>query len=621
MAKKANGKNGKISKSFMTIGPTLHYSHKNVQRCWILAVVVYVLTCLLWSKIVTGSVGIYNLRNLAQGQFWQLSQAAVGGLSMFEYPWQIVVLGLLMGMLTIIPVLISQLMSFRYSIVFIVAAFFLANLPGFAICVLVSCLAVACRPLRFRSRFVAIALCTAPLLLYWGLFGGAAALEPVKWGFSFVPWICAWIWGLAMAGVVLGIGHFTRYKPGLVWAVGTVALLAGYGLFETKVGFKELDYQLYVANNNPEEVNAFHEHSITHLIDHTIQNERTREYLAEFFYPTELIPLRAEVKRKVQVELSRGRWPSWFIVPKKLEFEEKRKELLERYNLFINRRSNSDRMPIALYYKALLSEYSPDIRLVGQREVLHFYSDYPFERSRGIWYRLYRDFGESAESLEARWRIAMWWSGQRRFKLADELLREAERMLGDKLEQMRNAESSDDSLFSAFEAPGSTAMTVVKLEELQRRLYELRSLIGSENQTESADSRRRLAEFVMLNPHSMDYQWQLEKLLEEIDADDPLRDNILLSKIKLIADNQLRLKRLRELHERYKKRDAGMRALFEIGLLNRKLWSREDESNQQKQKEYLTQAREAFGSFVNLYPQSIFSEQAQKNLKNLPTAK
>ena len=30
------------SKSFMNAGPTLHYSHTNVQRCWLLALAVFI---------------------------------------------------------------------------------------------------------------------------------------------------------------------------------------------------------------------------------------------------------------------------------------------------------------------------------------------------------------------------------------------------------------------------------------------------------------------------------------------------------------------------------------------------------------------------------------------------
>ncbi len=49
-----------VSKSFMTVGPTLHYSHKNVLICWLLAVMVFGLCCFFWSRIVTGSFWSFN---------------------------------------------------------------------------------------------------------------------------------------------------------------------------------------------------------------------------------------------------------------------------------------------------------------------------------------------------------------------------------------------------------------------------------------------------------------------------------------------------------------------------------------------------------------------------------
>ncbi len=95
------------------------------------------------------------------------------GVSIFEYPWQILVLALLMAALAVAPPLTSQLLSFSYSLPLILAVFFLADLPAFAVSLLISCIAVACRPLRFRSRITSIALCMLPQLLYWGIFGGA----------------------------------------------------------------------------------------------------------------------------------------------------------------------------------------------------------------------------------------------------------------------------------------------------------------------------------------------------------------------------------------------------------------------------------------------------------------
>lgn len=608
----------KAPKSFMTEGPTLHYSHKNVQRCWLLALTVFVVSCLFWSKILTGSFWSFNFQAFSSVKHWYLSSAVTTGVGIFEYPWQILVLGLLMGILGIVPILISQLMNFSHSLPFILSVAFLANLPGFAISLFVSCIAAACRPLRFRSRFTAIALCTAPQLLYWGYFGLARAVEPIKWGFSFTPWISAWLSCLAIAGVVLAVGHFTRYKPGLVWITSSVILAASIIVFEVTIGFDELDYQLYIAKNNPEQTSEFRDHSITEALDKTITNPAIRKYLAGFFYPTEPIPLRTELKKEIQIQLSHDRWPHWFIVPKELDYQVKKQWLFEQYDLFINSRFTSRRMPIALYYKAFLSEYSPDIILLGQKEILHFYSDHPFERASQIWYRLYSQFSDSPESLEARWRIAKHWAGQGRFQQADELLIETQIKLGKQLELLEKQQPRSATFLSLFRPPADSVMTASKLSQLQRELNHLRNLISSENRTEKAESEKRLARFVMLNTHAFDYRWHLDELLELISEKDPLRDNILLAKTKLIADEMLRAEKFNELHKKFQNTDGGMQALYELALLKISLWRQQDQANSEQKREYLADARATLTEFVKLYPGSFCAEQAKKNLDNLP---
>jgi hypothetical protein len=607
------------SKSFMTVGPTLHYSHKNVQRCWMLAVVAFGLSCLLWSKIVAGSFWSFNYHTAISPESWHLARAAITVVSIFEYPWQILALGLLMGILGIVPGLISQLMSLRYSLLFIFAVAFLANLPVFAIFLLVSCIAASCRPLRFRSRFTAIALCTAPQLLYWGYFGSAVGIDPIKFGYSFTPWICAWLVGLAIAGFVLGIGHFTRYRPGLVWMFTSIFLLLAVVTFEIRIGFDELDYQLYVAKNNPEQANEFHRHSITEALDETITNPSVavRRHIASFFYPTEPIPLRAALKEKIQIQLSYDRWPWWFTVPQELEYQARKQGLFEQYDLFINRRPISRRMPIALYYKALLSEYSPDINMFRQKEILRFYSDYPYERSQDIWERLYTQFGDSPESLEARWRIAKHWAGQGKFERADTLLAEAQDMAAERLKLLEKERPQDDAFFSPFRPPADSVITAVKLTELQRRLNQLRNLISTENRTGKPATLKRLAKFVMLNPHAFDYSRDIDELLGQMNTKDPLRDNILLARVKLVADEQLRAQNLSELHKEFQDTDGGMRALYELARLKIGLY--QDESDSEHKKKNLADARATLTSFISLYPDSFCAEQVKKTLDDLPT--
>ncbi len=607
------------AKAFLSVGPTLHYSHSNVQRCWLLALGAFILTCLFWSKIVTGAFWSFDLQIVSSLEYWRLGQSLLTGVSIFEYPWQIVVLGLLMGILGIVPVLISQLMSFWHCFPFLLAVFFFANLPGFAVCLFVSCFGAASRPLRFRSRFIAIALCTAPQLLYWGYLGGAHGVEPLQWGFSFAPWISAWIDGLIIAAVVISIGHYTRYRPGLTWISTFVVLVGAVVLFEVKIGFDELDYQLYIAKNDPEQANEFHEHSITEALDETITNPELKKYLANIvFYPTEPIPLRTELKKEILIQLSFDRWPSWLIVPDYLNYQDKRSSLQKQYDTFISKRPNSSRMPMALYYKGILSEYEPDVRHLEQTEILRFYNDYPHRESLLTWHRLYEYFGQSPESIEARWRIAWDWAGQGKFEQADKLFGQAQAMIAERLKQFENKQIQQESLFALFQPPADSVMTTVKLTELQRRINLLRTLIGSENGIDKPECAERLAKFVTLNPHSTNYSQHLTELLNQTKEDDPLRDNIALAQAKLLADEQLRAERLTELHKGFAQTDGGMLALYDLGLLKINLWRKMEAGSEQK-KQYLVEIRATLTEFLNLYPSSFCAEQIKKNLEGLPT--
>jgi hypothetical protein len=640
----------KLSKSFLAVGPTLHYSHSNVQRCWLLAAFLFSMTCLLWSRIVTGTFWAFDLQSQNVPDFWYLGRATVTGINIFEYPWQIVVLGLLMGILAIVPVLIAQLMSFGHSLIFILAVFFLANLPGFALCLFVSCFAVACRPLRFRSRIIAVALCTAPQLLYWGFLGSSRDPEPLRWGFSFAPWIWAWIVGLALAGLVLGIGHFNRYKPDLSWIFTATTLFMAVAIFEWKIGFDELDYQFYIAPNNPEEVPEFRDQSLRPVLDQTIRDAPTRKTLSSYFLPTDPIPLREALKHEIQIELGGASyrekpWPDWLSVPSELRFQERRLWLNEQYDRFIYprkswwmpesvhkeivaRRSRSSRMAIAWYYKAVLSELSPDLPRITRDEVLHFYSEYPQDRARDIWFYLYQYHGTAPESAEARLRVAKHLAGRGIFTAAEAaaqdpnlslnaaiLLEDANNIVQKQLALQDKTTHNSDSWLSAFKPATRTVMTLFKLRELQRRIYELRVLIRRENRSGGDKADEHLARFITLNPHSLGYESQLDALLAQLSPDEGLKDNLLLAKANLIRDDLHRAERLSQLNAQYPERDGGMQALHELARLRLRQFQTESGD---KKREYLVTARETLAGFLRLYPGSFYAAQARENLDTLP---
>jgi hypothetical protein len=436
-----------------------------------------------------------------------------------------------------------------------------------------------------------------------------------------------------------------------------VTLVFAVTAFEIAIGFDELDYQLYVAKNDPAKIENFRDHSITEAIDRTITDPEVKKYLGEIlFYVTEPTALRVEMKKEIQIQLAYDRWPNWFIVPEELNYQAKRQWLLGQYDLFINKRPDSDRMAIALYFKALLSEYRVDVKVLDEKEILRFYSDYPHRDALVIWYRLYRYFPESPESVEARWRIAHDWAGserskdanellgevkvvnegpkdanegpkeaneppgeveamKERFEQADKLLGEAEDMIVKRLAALASEKPDEASLFGLFHPPADSVMTEFKLRELRRRLNQLRLLISAENRTGDVGSMERLARFVRLNPHSLDYAGHLNGLLEQTQDDDRLRDNILLAQAKLIADRQVRAERLNEVHQSFQKTDGGMMALYELGRLKREVY--QEEPDAEKKKKHLADARATLLQFLELYPGSFLAEQVKEVLRVL----
>ena len=390
-------------------------------------------------------------------------------------------------------------------------------------------------------------------------------------------------------------------------------------VFQNSISFSELDYQLYVAGNNPEEQNEFHSHSLSGYIDIALKDENMRSYWIGKFYPTEPIVLRNKLKAEIQNLMLYNRWPHWFekIIPDDLKYQAKRSQLLTQYDLFIEKWPSSRRMPIALYYKALLNEYHPDIRYFEKTETLRFYSDYPYYENILIWNELRLRFPNSPESLEARWRIAQYEAGQKNFKKANEYCDVALVLLQDEMDKMKNQSAPTTGLLSVFQSPSGSAMTVFKLQEQQVKIRKLKQLISPINQGDSQQQKDRLGRFASLNPYSLNYVQQLDELLATTPEEDPLRDNILLARAQMIPDAQLRTRELLIISKQYTGTDGGIQALYELGLLKVQQW-KEIQSPGQQKTDLLNEARDLLSQFIETYPDSIYISAARQMLGSLP---
>ena len=626
-----------VQKAFFTVGPTLRYSHSNVRFFWSLSLLVYIGTVFFWSKLITGDL-ICFAKNWSNPEvLWGLSEHIKSPINIFNYPEHIFILGGLMGILAVAPVLVSQLMSLKHSLPFVICSAVLGMPVAFSLTLLISCFAAASRPFRFRSRIIAIALCITPQAVYWSVFGSIENVDPIKTGLAYSPWLFAWFCCLFIAGAVLAVGHLTRYRPGLVFLFTLISLVTSITVFQYTIGLAELDYQLYIAGNDPGKSEEFYEQDISNQID-VMVNQILTDGTPFGFYPTDKNSLRKRLIRDIQNELRWDRWLRGFERDEKFNYQKKRNDLLEQYTNFINppkkwwmpqivhdwlisNKQRQERLPIALYYKGILSDMEPDIMLVEQKEILRFKSKSPHRGSLQIWVRIYKDFGDSPESIEARWRIANSLAGEGQFERAEELCNISLNMIEKQLIVSPSQIAETGKIFAVFKKPPKTVMDAAKLDDLKFRINELKSIINVENHKNDPEDTEILAKFIMLNPNEVDYLNKLDDLEKNLSHDSPLIDNVLLAKALMLKDTAEQSKELKNIADSYPKSDGGIDAMYELAVLRVNLWQKLPEDDKEMKTNYLLKAKEILGGFISENPDHYLTGEAAKILNSLPEVK
>ncbi|AQQ08473.1 hypothetical protein L21SP3_00254 [Sedimentisphaera cyanobacteriorum] len=612
-SKKEAGAKRPQKKPFMTMGPTLHYKHSNVVRGWWLAVIVYLIACLFWSKVLWGNIDLVSFQQLNSNlDIWLVGHLVKNPVSIYEYPWHIFVLGGLAAVITFLPLMISQLLSFSYSILPVIFCFTVARLPGLAVMLLLACFMVAARPLRFRSRFISLVLCSSPVLLYFIITGKAPDPDPLKWGLSFSPWLLSWLLGLGLCGIILSVGHFTRYRPGQIWIAGAVMLMLSAFIFFDRISFAESDYKLYIQSNSPDSIENFQTHDISSILDKAARNPLFSSD-ERFAYAPDPHIYREELIYELQEMLSLGTWPFWFIENCDSDFydyERKRRAVIEQYDYFTAEHPGSSRVASALYYKAILNEYQPDIPAIKELEVLRFYSEFPRAEVYPDWIKLYAKYPESVESLEARWRMAMNLAGRKKFNTAASLCREV-LDLADKKREIVEKNRNDET--EIFQKPPETVVTPMDLQGLLHRTrYYLRFLKGEYLEAEPA----LLAKFIRLDKRSMDYLSKLKSIEKRLPDDSPLADNVRLEILQKQYYGLSLVENLKKFVEKFPQADGALEAKYLMGKRYAKLGL--EESDPAKKAEFIDQANTLLTTLIEDNPETIFVKDIKKLLSNLP---
>jgi hypothetical protein len=618
-------------KRWLSDGPTVAFARRYRYGCWAFNLLLYILLNLFYLRVQTGAWLPWQ----SAYEYTTLTEQLLSPLNIFDFPAQIFVVGLLMTLLCVVPILIAQLYNIWHAIPFIAVALFCGHQQIFSLCLLVSCVAVSFEPFRFKSKFVAAVMCLLPELLYVIIFSGSnPESDALRWAVLYAPWGFAFIFSLAYFGIVLGIGHFVRYRPGVISPVFGLVLAGTVLLFDSKIGMNERDFQAYVYQYRPETIVTQLSKDIQPLLE---KEKAKRLELMPFLYSDTISDtLLDEWKRAFQ--------PSFFesdmlresteailiAIIEARKFVHAKEGAIQNMDRFIEKYPNDKRVADALYYKGLLLDLKPNVRRLEDQKRLGFYTDIPSLASEAAWQLLLERFAELPLALEARWRLAYGIACREaepgnyaeQFRQATAYLMEAQNLcqalMQLRKEKVRQAVSDTTWMPSMSDIFNPKLLTLSddELKALHRRIGKLRAVLAKENHPGLPIHEKRLAEFVRLDPYQLDYETRLKALTLNSPSPDPLLDNVELARAMIKTDPDQRRDLLSGLVDRYPEQDGGVSAKIELAKVYLEKYNRS--ANEADRNLLRTQGQGYLQEVLTQRPDSYFAQQAQELLSEWP---
>ncbi len=542
--------------------------------CWLVNLILYALLNMLILRVQTGSELWW--KQPEPSPF--LVERLLTPLNIFNFPSYIFVVAMFTALLCAVPLCIALFYNLWHALPFVLVVLLLGHNSPLSLALLAGCAFISFEPFRFKSKFIASILALLPLILYWVLFAGNNPQESaLPWAVMYAPWVLAFLLVVVFFGVVIGLGHFMRYRPGIMMPVFGLTLAGTVLLFHYTIGMVERDFQADVFAYSPGNIKAFRNQNIVPLLE----EERGRILKERPYLNAGLLmnQLRNEWGWAFNAAPDPGNTmlrPGSVAARELANFLAARNKALEHINAFIARHPHAPRVADALYYRGLLFDLRVDNRALRDEDTLRFYTSFPGSDSENIWNwkEVCEKYAVTDMALEARYRLAQLAAARLPaqagesfgFSEALALLQQADAEL-----QQRMASPGFDKTAAGwwfkhipevFTSPPPT-ISAAQLRRLEVRIGRLMDLLSKENRSGHEHHDRRLATFIGLDSRQLDYEQQLKILLSESSQPDPLMDNIELAYALLERDPKIKLRRLKELAEQYPQLDGGIQARLE----------------------------------------------------------
>lgn len=225
------------------------------QTCLALCLTAYAAACTFWRYAASG-----HWLDFRPSVFYEDLTAPLGEvfrhpLDVLTYPWMILVLGLSLGLLVVIPLLLSLLYRPAVGSWAVLGLFLLGHMPVLALAVGVGCALAGRAHFRRESPSLALGLGLLPGMAYFALSGmagmDASVVLPLQRWALYAPPLVAALCAALVGSLALGLARLSGYRTVAVIPLLTSLLAGPATLFYFEIGPDELAYAVTISRLQP----------------------------------------------------------------------------------------------------------------------------------------------------------------------------------------------------------------------------------------------------------------------------------------------------------------------------------------------------------------------------------
>ncbi len=513
-----------------------------------------------------------------------------------QVPMMMIIMGLVLASLTAVPILVSMLYRFPFSLIFTFLIGFVAMLPWLAITVTFCCFLARWRPLRFSFHYATSLLALLPVLGYYALATRnaqvAMVIPPVEMAKFYLPWVLAVVAACILMGLVLTVAWLVNYRPGAIAPLLAVMFVAPALLFEINVGRDELHYRLLEADYGPDSPTYF----VNNVDASPLIAGEIRERLGDLD-ASDVSTHR--VREQVHLE--------WRLAIASELFSQQQKEATRALNAFLVRYPASRYIPNVLYLKARAMDMRLDQLAFQETMVFRYYNDFPTMASRPLWKELHENYEHSPLHIAATYRLAM-------LEARDGRVDDSIALLEGLMARYTNeppvgaTQPARRSWRALMAKAAPSDRLAINTESFYLAAWKLRDLLVNNRDPQQKDLP--LIRLLSLDPRHPLYRQNLVQFRHEIPTRypmTPLADNV---DVLIAATQRSRSRKIEELNVlieqllQLRNSDALPRARYELGLAYR-------------QDARPAEARVAFEEVIRLHADTPWAIEARSRLASM----